>query len=252
MAKRAILNFARTIRLIIKLSAFTLPVFFVWLRFRGVDVMPVVRTLPATVLLRASLVFYYFSWLYGTTFDTDIQELVYYTAPTEQGKVPLATIVVMLSIAAMFGILCAVKSFQQFLMVLAGFWLLDILSWRYLVTRLLPSVFKASLAQFNKNGDDAKIDQLEFVRNYHFGSWKWFRSFGGLVLLIVLNVIAQTSTIDQLAARIHMSVDTTLAVAVAMFLLVVEAWVWIMRLKTRFAIETIEHLRYRYRRPGSA
>jgi hypothetical protein len=252
MDEKAIIRFTRTIRSIIKLSALVLPLFFVWLRFRGVDVMPVVRTLPATVLLRASLVLYYFSWLYGTIFDTDIQELVYYTAPTEEGKVPPTAIVVMLSIAAMFGILCAIKSFQQFLMFLVAFWLLDILSWRYLVTRLLPSVFRNSSDHFNKYHEDAKIDQLEFVKDYHIGRWKWFRSFGGLVLLVVLNVIAQTSILDQLAARIHMSVDTTLALAVAMFLLFVEGWVWTMRLKTRFAIQTIERLRHRYRRPIAA
>lgn len=249
--KDTIIHFARTTRLIIRLSAFIVPFFFVWLRFRGVDVMPVVRSLPATILLRASLVLYYFSWFYGTTFDTDIQELVYYTAPTKQGKVPAAAIVIMLAIAAMFGALCAIKSFQQFLMFLAGFWLLDILAWRYLVTRLLPTVFRASSDHFKQVGDDAKMDQLDFVKDYHVGSWKWRRSIVGVVLLLVLNVIARTTMVSWLAIRLQISVDTTLAVAVTMFLLFVEGWVWIMRLRTRFAIETIEHLRHRYRRLAS-
>ncbi|HEX9459703.1 MAG TPA: hypothetical protein VGA84_11190 [Thermoanaerobaculia bacterium] len=250
--KDTIIHFARTTRRIIRWSAFVVPFFFVWLRFRGVDVMPVVRSLPATILLRASLVLYYFSWLYGTTFDTDIQELVYHTAPTKQGRVPTTAIVVMLTIAAMFAVLCAITSFQQFLVFLACFWLVDILAWRYLVTRLLPPVFRASLAHFKEVGDDAKIDQLDFVKDYHVGHWKWLRSIVGAVLLLVLNVIARTGIVSWLASRIQMSVDTTLAVAIAMFLLFVEGWVWIMRLRTRFAIQTIEQLRHRYHRPAGA
>jgi hypothetical protein len=245
--KNQLIVFARRTRLIIRSSAMIIALLFGWLRFRGVDVLPVVRSLPATILLRGSLVLYYFSWLLGATFDTDTQELVYRTPPRKKGEIPTSAVVTMLVLAVVFAVLCAITSFRQFLMFLALFWLLDHLAWRYLATKLLPPVFRASAAQYGEEKDAARIDQLAFVKVYHTGRWKWRRLITGVVMLLILNIMANTAVMEQLASRIQVSADTILAAGVALYLLLVEGWAWIMRLQTRVAIQTIERLRPHYR-----
>lgn len=246
-AKNHLILFARRTRLIINWSAFGVVLLFGWLRLRGVEVLPVVRTLPAMLLLRASLVLYYSSWLAGATFEINTQELVYARAPTSKGQLPMIAIVTIGVIVALFTILCAITSFPQFLLFLMLFWLVNILAWRYLITRLLPPVWRASSAYFYELNNAAKLDQLAFVRVYLTGRWQRARFVTGFLLLLVVNSAVQTGVSSRLAAQFGFAEDAVLAFAVAIFLAIVEGWVWMMRLRTRIAIDTIEQLHHRYR-----
>jgi hypothetical protein len=77
------------------------------------------------------MIIYYFSWVFGSLLDAHDQALVYLTAP-DGGRVPITAIGMMVALAAVFGVLCWVDTYQKFSQALGLFWLINILAWQYL------------------------------------------------------------------------------------------------------------------------
>ncbi|HLJ75246.1 MAG TPA: hypothetical protein VKU62_11720 [Thermoanaerobaculia bacterium] len=74
------LRFYRNVRRLIGFLAASLAIVFSWLKLKGSELLPAAASLPGGVVIRAALIFWYASWLYGCLADIDQQERVYDSA----------------------------------------------------------------------------------------------------------------------------------------------------------------------------
>jgi hypothetical protein len=111
---------ARSTRQLIKIMASVLVFAFGWLKLQGLELAPIAKELPASVILKLSLALYFACWVYGTLKDTNFQEYVYEKAPN-RGRLPVVGIILCTLLAFIFGLMCLVKTYQQFAIVLTVF-----------------------------------------------------------------------------------------------------------------------------------
>src|SRR6266446_2677253 len=81
------IRFARFTRTVIKWVAVGLGVFFTYLQLKDIRADAILTPVASDVLWRSTLVIYYWCWIFGTNFDTNIQELAYAALPGK-GKWP--------------------------------------------------------------------------------------------------------------------------------------------------------------------
>ena len=188
----------------------------------------------ATVLWRASLVLYFLSWVFGAESDIDAQEEVYLVAPRE-GTLSQQDIGVGIGIAVVFGVLCWVSdSYRAFALALTGFWIVNVVTWRYLV-RLLAKPIRESRALYEREGRYIELERLRIAENYIAGNWQWWRFAIGAVLAIVMNGLAWFDLSRGYAAA-----------SIFAFVISVEAWIWLMRLRRKLALKALEEFGERY------
>ena len=149
-------------------------------------------------------------------------------AAPHEGALALRDIGVAVGIAAGFVILCWVRnSYRRFAAALAGFCLLNIVSWRYLV-RLLEAPIRDSYAQYRRDASYIELEKLKIVRDYITDRWQWWRFAAGS-LMVVLNVLAWLDVKPGYAAP-----------SIFAFVIIVESWIWFMRLRGKFALRLLD------------
>jgi hypothetical protein len=77
---------ARRVRKLIRYIGVSLAALFTFLQLRNIEFGIIFTTISPDMLRKASLIAYYWSWIFGATFDTDVQELAYFT---EKGRFKL-------------------------------------------------------------------------------------------------------------------------------------------------------------------
>ena len=188
----------------------------------------------ATVLWRVSLVLYFLSWVLGSESDIDAQEEVYLVAPRE-GTLSQQDIGVGIGIAVVFGVLCWVSdNYRDFALALTGFWIVNIVTWRYLV-RLLATPIRESHTLYEREGRYIELERLRVAENYIAGNWQRWRFAIGALLAIVMNGLAWFDFGRGYAAA-----------SIFVFVISVEAWMWLMRLRRKLALKALEEFGERY------
>lgn len=245
-AKNRLIRMARLARILIRLLAGILAIAFAWLKLSGFPLPRLDTNLAATVFLRIALVTYYFAWLFGTTFDTRDEETLLAAAPN-RGRIPVAAIGICVVITVVFGVLCWVDSYEKFAIALAAFWLLNILAWRYLVTKLTGPAIRTSYSTYKQEGAYFFVEKVRQLERYLEGRWQWYRFAAGLVGVIIVNLVVFSSLGDRVASGIALlSRDSFASLTILLFVLIFEAWVWYFRIKRRIGIQTIEYLEESY------
>src|SRR4051794_17038958 len=94
--------YTRRIRQLISAGNLILVAAFAFVQLSKIPISIVANDTAPTILWHTGLALYYASWVFGTRFDVDVQELVYHEFP-EQGRVPAhgyAVIAVLVIVAA--------------------------------------------------------------------------------------------------------------------------------------------------------
>jgi hypothetical protein len=237
---------ARSARTLITSLAAALALFFGWLQFREIEFGPIVEDVSAKIVFKGAMALYYACWVAGTTWDTDDQELLYSVAPRE-GKLPWNGIATAVILATVFGVLCWIPSDRIFAVVLALFLAVNVLSWRYLVTRITRKAIRDAMMVHMKNKNFCETACLEIWTRYLDAPWQWYRFAAGAVVIGMLNLVIFTGLAGFISHKSsHLSTDLLTTIGIVLFILVMESWIWIMRVKTRVGIHTVRELTTMY------
>jgi hypothetical protein len=224
-----------------------LALIFGWLKLRGVPFPRLESDAVAHLLLRLALVIYYFAWLAGVVFDTRVEEEVLYAAP-QKGKIPSIAISICVLVVIVFGLLCWVDSYRQFIVALATFWVIDILGWTYLVAYLIRPAMQESLATYKAEGAYVLLEEARQLDAYIAGKWKWTRFGVGLGFIGVLAGLAFTRGAEIVAQRANfLSAASLLSLGILLWVLSMEGWIWFHRLRSMFIIRYLGEMKTRYR-----
>jgi len=241
-------TFAHGTRILIKVIEYLLPVILGGLevgeliREHGFLELPRVLehaiTNPAlsTVLWRTALVIYFLSWMLGGESDTEMQADVYLTAP-HGGRLTLQDAAAILGLALGFGILCYVssKDYRWAAVALTGFWAFNVLVWRYMVGVLKGSIHQ-SYSSYGRSRRYIDMEKVRVVERYIDGKWQWWRFGVGATLALAMDALV--FYIDLPEGYAHG--------AILFFVVVVEAWIWLMRSRTKVSPNVLEDLTERY------
>jgi hypothetical protein len=247
------LRFFRRSRSLVWYLAVSLPVVYAWLKLRGSELLPAAVALPDGVLIRAALMLWYASWLYGSLFDLYEQERVYKAVPN-QGRVPASAVAVMVGITVAFALLCSASTIELLVLALAGFWTINTLAWLYLTRVLLRG--RLRVAGTARNRDLTLRERPRVVHHYLYGSWQaWRFGIGGSVLMFLF-VALQLPVTVQLPGGASVFLPEAVPVGIALFIAGAELWVWFMRLRMRICLDFLNDLhvtaaRLARRRPNS-
>jgi hypothetical protein len=239
--KIRVMRLARGARWLINSGAAALALLFGWLKLQGVDFAPIAKELPADVIFKLSLALYYACWVAGVQSDTSDQELVYVTAPDE-GKTPFGAVTSAALIGVVFGVLCYVDSYSQFTIFLGVFFVINIISWQYLIKWLLPPIVEKSKEYYHWMGNYAGLEQLSLVYdNYLSGNWQWARfAAGGIVIMIMALMAFSDANVIAAEQLSGFSADLLISLSILLFVLVMETWIWIMRIRLKSGLRLLD------------
>ena len=85
--KNNVIQLISTSKIFIRILATGIAILYGWLKFKGLHISPIINQISTELILKVSLIIYYFSWVFGTTTDGDDQQMVFQKA-LNKGKVP--------------------------------------------------------------------------------------------------------------------------------------------------------------------
>jgi hypothetical protein len=231
-----------------------LVIFFGWVQLREIP-LPSLNAEP-TYIRRIIFAFYYACWVAGTTIDANIQKEVYRLDPL-RGRIPkeaTAAVIGLFAVAAV--LLWASDSDERTSLALAPFLLVNIIAWQVLVHRVRPIIARTEQA-YREAARFDRLEQLGVVARYITGWWQWARfALMGIIVaaanVLSFNDVARLKTsqaLHDLVPRYGVQeISTLLPVgALALFVVVAETWIWILRMRNAIGLRTIQELSERYR-----
>jgi hypothetical protein len=223
-----------------------------------IPLAPVLNGIDATTSLHIEIVFYYFFWVWGVTHDTDLQEAVYAIAP-EGGKLRPSDIgVIVLIFVVAILLIWSVGSQRRFAGLLTVFFVVNIFAWRWLLSLIKPVIAKSSNI-YIESGDNGlfSLERLNAFVEYISGRWQWLRFLAMGLVLVLLNTVTFFDAFRQLVSNFleqrypavtSGQFSNVLPVALfALFIVVSEAWIWMMRMRTDLLLNAISNLEQKYK-----
>ncbi len=207
------------------------------------------------LLLKLTLALYYSCWVFGSTFDTNLQMSVYVRDPN-RGLFPKFAYALLIGFGAAAAILLwASKEEAYFAFVLTGFVAFNILGFFYILRYVKP-IMAASKEQYEIKRDYFGLEQLDLVITYMSGRWQSLRFTVMVLLAIAMNVIVFSDSARGLVASLvaaiappvnAQTIDRLIpSLSFLVFVLVAEGWIWAQRLRVRTAIDLVEGLAAKY------
>ncbi|MBL8667233.1 MAG: hypothetical protein JNM48_07215, partial [Rhodospirillales bacterium] len=143
--------FTRTIRKLIAWAGTALAMIFTWIQFKQFPLDMLASSYTPILLWHGGLALYYVSWVFGTKFDVDVQELVYVSFP-RRGQVPVhGFVTVLLLVVAGAALLWTERDIQKFAIAIDIFIVADHVAWRYLIW-LVKNVVRTSKNAYTQRG----------------------------------------------------------------------------------------------------
>jgi hypothetical protein len=252
---RQVQGLGRNVRRAIWLIGAVLALIFGWLQFRDIPMASLIERTEPDLLLRLTLALYYSCWVFGTTFDTNIQTAVYVRDPN-RGLIPKSAYLLLAGFGVVAGILMwASKSEAYFAIVLTLFVAFNIVGFIYILSHVQP-MMAASKEQYESKRDYFGLEQLDLVITYMTGPWQRLRFVVMIVLAIGMNVIVfwddGRAFVANLLVVFVPPTDAAMmdrlipSLSFLVFVLVAEGWIWIQRVRVRTAIDLIESLSEKY------
>jgi hypothetical protein len=216
----------KKVKLFINISAAILALFFTWLQFDISLFKPFFTDEWANILFKLSLVLYYFSWIFGTTADLKDEDytLNIYPNKNEISKISFG---ILLFLVLLFALLCFINTASLFAIVLSGFLIFNVISWRYLVHFAKPT-FKEN-ENIIKNKFDYEYQKV--LENYLMGRWQWYRFIYAVFFIIVINILIFSDLHLFVAAKLHCSSQFIISICFLFYVVTFELWVWFKRIE---------------------
>jgi hypothetical protein len=235
----------------IRSICFLLPPVFTWLKLRNLsasDILTLISDASAgDVIWKAALIIYFFAWVWGTLWDVGLQERVYLEAPNK-GRMPWQAVAIAAAISALAAILVWVNTFVQFVGALALFTIVDHAAWRYLVSFLRPMI-QLAREEYRRSSDEIGLEQVQLVEHQICGTWKWWRAIVGVIGIFIMLALALAMSPETSvkAGPVELPWGFVQAVSILLWVLIMESWLWYVRIVTNVGVDTLENLRDKYR-----
>jgi hypothetical protein len=244
-------RFARLTRSIINTVAVVLGLLIAYLQIKNIRPDVLLTSSSADILWRVALVAYFWSWVGGANYDTNIQELAYAAFPGH-GKWPLQPYVVLVILVLMAAILLETYgNIAHFSLALTGFLLVDHVSWLYL-RRFLQKSIDDSRIVYTAEGKFYELEVLRMVRDYMFGPWKLWRLVVGAIFVIAADMFAFNQAIQQATVSAlqntcpwlssNDAILLSYSVLFFLYVLAMESWLWLNRIQMYLRVVTLEYL----------
>ena len=134
---------------------------------------------------------YFSSWVTGGTADLSVQRKAYFTVPVRD--LPLLAKVYILSIFVLVvavGWFCLYESIRPMAFVLLLLWIVDHVSWRYMVNKFVLPSSEKSRVTYMRNEGYIELEKLNTAVYRVKGHWKWYRFAAGTIIVFLMNWIA--------------------------------------------------------------
>ena len=160
---------------------------------------------------------------------------------------PAEAIGISVLIFAVSAALVWVSSYPQFVLVLAIFSVTDHGAWRYLVKFLRP-IIEYSRKEYVRNNDYVDLEKLRLVEYQVCGAWKWWRGLMGSVLILAMLGLVIFGPFGQAVkvGQVEVSWAFVQSLSILIWVLAMEAWHWVIRIKTKVSVDALEALRDKY------
>jgi hypothetical protein len=252
---RDIDKLAKTSRRFISVIGGGLALVFGWLTFRDLPIAAAIASTQPEYVRQFVLVAYYFSWVFGTSFDVSTQQAVYIRDP-QRGRMPGGAFLVVLILFAVAAILLwANENDTYFAGTLTGFVVVNVVSFWILLRRVRP-IISASHKAYEERGDFFGLELLRIVTDYIAGKWQWLRFVAMGLLILAADIVCFNEHARQLlGVGVQNLIPSLPAEAIAplltdmllfLFVLVAEGWIWTLRVRTKTSMIVIENLNERY------
>ncbi len=256
-SKAEIDQLANNIQRAIKIIGGTLAAIFTWLQVKDFPFIPLLESAPPEALRRFVIAIYYFSWVFGSSFDVRIQQSVYVRDPS-RGRLKTTGVVAVLVLAVTFAMLLSVSgNLREFVGMLNAFVLADLLTWQFLFIARTTPIIRASEAVYVQDKQFFDLERLRIVESYMVGNWHWYRFIVLGVILAIMDIVA---FIDPIPIIVGNLIDSTLpsltrglsaslipVLTIVLFVLVGEGWKWFLRVKVETTLEVFAGLKGKYR-----
>lgn len=240
---------ARATRRVVKAIAVLLPVVIGGLSLRDVTFESVVDVVTRSnaVIWRATIVAYFVSLIFGAYSDIDDQERVYRGAAAG-GSLPITAGALILLLAATGGVLAYSPTFEIFAAALAAFWLTFAVGWKYMVTQITTPLVATSREFYETGKNYAGLERLKVVEEFVAGRWqiRRFLAGGAFAIAMIGLAIASRLGVNDVPIAGHIDWETVKSLAMLVFVLAMEAWIWAKRIKMKSLLMGLDQLSDRY------
>jgi hypothetical protein len=246
---------ASTVRLLAKVIVGCLGLLFTALLVKDFPLQSMMENTSPEVVLKLTVAFYYLLWVLRVNIDISVQQAAYARDPLG-GKLTwdsfLALVLITVSAAVIFW---ASDSYKKLAPTLSVFVIIYIISWRLLLRRLRP-IMDASETSYRQRAKYFEWERLQLVEQYIAGAWQWWRFLAMIAAIIVVDVESfSESGRAQSAYLLHLlfpNLDEGVilallpSLAIVVFILVGESWMWTKSIKTLASIRVLAHLKTKY------
>jgi hypothetical protein len=244
---REAMESVRYLRFVVTTSAATLTMGFGWLKFRGVDLIGVLHSVPADFVLKLAMALYFASWIAGLLSDLADMEFVLVKSPSPVHVKVGGTLVGILTAIA-FGLLCYVETMQHFSIALLVLLVINTIGWLYLTRIVLPAAESISHSFYTSQGRMLRLEQLNIVcRHFQGGSWQLIRLTLGLLAAITMTVLSHKYAVLALEVQVIQTYGDILSASVFLvYVLVLEGWIWFMRMRVKGGLSLLLEIEHSY------
>jgi len=249
------LRFARFTRQVIRYVAIGLGALFTFLQIKGLKPEDFITPVASDVLWRATLVIYYWCWIFGMHFDTNVQEEAYVSFPGK-GRWPAQAFGALILFVGVAAVLLWTQGRRlYFAAALTAFFVVDHGMWFYLQRFLKRSIWQ-SRTTYNEQRRFFNLEILNTVDRQVMGPWKSHPMYAGAAIVVAIDLFAFVAPfrefLTDLASKplfwLSSEEITNLLFTslVLLFVVLMELWHWIKRLQTKLRTQALEDLKQDY------
>lgn len=244
---REAMESVRYLRLVVTIAAAMLTMVFGWLKFRGVDVISVLHSVPADFVLKLAMALYFASWIAGLLSDLADMEYVLVKSPSPlHVRIGGTFLGAMTAIA--FGVLCYVQTIQHFSVSLLLLLVINLFGWLYLTRFVLPPAESISQDFYAAQGRILRLEQLNIVcRRFQAGNWQLVRLAIGILAAVAMTLLSHQYT--KLASDVQFFQKHGEILSASVFLtyvLILEGWIWFMRMRVKGGLGLLVEIEQSY------
>lgn len=244
---REAMESVRYLRVVVTSAAAVLTLGFGWLKFRGVDVVGVLHSVPADFVLKLAMALYFASWIAGLLSDLADMEFVLVKSPSPvHVKVGGTLLGIMTAIA--FGVLCYVQTVQDFSIALLFLLVINTFGWVYLTRVVLPPAEAISQSFYISQGRMLRLEQLNIVcRRFQAGSWQFVRLLLGLLVAGAMTALSHKYMMTNSDIPLIQKHGEILSASVFLvYVAVLEGWIWFMRMRVKGGLSLLIEIEHTY------
>lgn len=224
------------------------PILFCYLRFKGVDIAPIDNDFMADFLFTISLVVFYFSWVFGTMFDLNVQDLVYeHTSKKSSMSKKVGAIIFTILLLAVFCILYLTDTYKKFAIVLVIFCIIDCSCRYYIIKFFVPDIIKESYKKYLDNKEYSYYLMLQIVEKFVTGKWHIWRFAIGFLLICTILIMTIYDLQVTVANFLKVSSPALVcSLSIFIFLIIFLGWQWWQRFKMKAQLNLAQSIEEEY------